>query len=445
MAGAATTVPAWLSAAARELFACNRVTVVRATPGGATSTVTYHAPSLGRAVPLLEPLLVRFPHQWLWDSCAHAIALAELDPPAAVAEVQALLAAQGEEGFIPHLIWHPGRLTWFDRLAVRHYRSPVGSRLTQTPGLAEATEAAFHATGERGWLREVLPGVARYYAWLREHRRVGEGELLVCLSPLETGRDNAPEFARGFRLAYGGAQRFFPQTSLARQLAARNWDAARCLESEVPLFLDLGFNCVYAANLRALARLHLAIGMATEAARTEELADRTEADIQHHLNNPEDGLLYSAVVVGKWRALLTVPTHSLFFPLLLETASQALVESLATLLRQPGFWRPFPVPAEPAEAWRGQQPRRRIWAGRQTFIYQDWYVGSGLRRQARRFPDLAPGLLETADALAVRALELVRRAGFREFYDPESGAGHGASRFGPAALVLDMLARSKTA
>ena len=440
-----SAIPAWLAAAARELFADNRVTVVRTAPKGAPVTVTYHAPSLGSAVPLLGPFLVRFPHQWLWDSCAHAIALAELDPTAALAEVQALLAAQDEDGFIPHLIWNPRRLTWLDRLAIRHYRSQVGSRLTQTPGLAEATEAVLHAAGERGWLREVLPGVARYYAWLRERRRVGEGELLVCLSPLETGRDNAPEFARGFRLAYGWPQRFFPQTSLARQLAARSWDAARCLEGEVPLFLDLGFNCVYAANLRALSRLHLAAGMATEAARTEELANRTEADIQHHLNNPEDGLLYSAVVVGKWRALLTVSTHSLFFPLLLEQASRALVERLATLLRQPGFWRPFPAPAEPAEAWKGQPPRRRIWAGRQTFIYQDWYVVSGLRRQARRFPDLAPGLLEAADALAACAVELVRRAGFREYYDSETGAGHGARRFGPAALALDMLARGKTA
>lgn len=352
-------IPAWLAAAARELFAHNRVTVERPLPAGGSVAATYHAPSLSRSLPLIEPLLVRFPHQWLWDSCAHAIALAHLNPQAAQGEVEALLAAQDATGFIPHLIWNPARLTWLDRLARRHYRSPVGSRLTQMPGLAEAVEAAFQATGDRGRLQGVLPGLERYYAWLRERRRVGEGELLACLSPLETGRDNAPEFAAAFRLAYGWPRRLFPQTTLARQLRAAGWEAARCLERGAPLFLDLGFNCVYAANLRALARLHLVAGDPQRASLALGRAGRVEADLQHHLAHPQDGLLYSALVVGKWRALIAARSHALFFPLLLGEVPRELVERLAALLREPGFWRPFPVPAEPAP-WQWQAPLRRI-------------------------------------------------------------------------------------
>jgi glycogen debranching enzyme len=144
---------------------------MRPAPAGASANVTYRAPNLGRRVPLIEPLLVHFPHQWLWDSCAHAIALAHVEPQAAQAEVGALLAAQDGAGFIPHLIWDPARLTWLDRLARRHFQSPVGSRLTQTPGVAEAAEATFRATGDTAWLRQALPGIERYYAWLRAQRR----------------------------------------------------------------------------------------------------------------------------------------------------------------------------------------------------------------------------------------------------------------------------------
>ena len=45
-----------------------------------------------------------YPHQWLWDSCFHAIIWAELgEPDRAVAELSAALADQADDGFVPHV------------------------------------------------------------------------------------------------------------------------------------------------------------------------------------------------------------------------------------------------------------------------------------------------------------------------------------------------------
>src|SRR5438445_542318 len=55
------------------------------------------------------PSSEHYPYQWLWDSCFHAIILAQFDPDAAMKEIESLLAKQCQDGMIPHIIyWKPG-------------------------------------------------------------------------------------------------------------------------------------------------------------------------------------------------------------------------------------------------------------------------------------------------------------------------------------------------
>src|SRR5680860_541153 len=54
----------------------------------------------------------RYPEQFFWDSCFHAVAWSRLDPARARAELRSLVAAQRPDGLIGHTIfWHrPVRL-----------------------------------------------------------------------------------------------------------------------------------------------------------------------------------------------------------------------------------------------------------------------------------------------------------------------------------------------
>jgi hypothetical protein len=62
----------------------------------------------------------------------------------------------------------------------------------------------------------------------------------------------------------------------------------------------------------------------------------------------------------------------------------------------------------------------------------NWYLTRGLRRHGRA---------DLARVIEDRSAQLVERAGFREYYDPLTGEGHGARDFSWTALVLDMLDR----
>lgn len=49
-----------------------------------------------------------------------------------------------------------------------------------------------------------------------------------------------------------------------------------------------------------------------------------------------------------------------------------------------------------------------------------------------------------ADEIVASSVELVRRAGFREYFDPLDGTGHGIVRFSwKAALLTDMVLASR--
>ena len=90
----------WLKAETQTLFAKNKVTQIRGC-NGSNQEVIYRAPSLNPAeappsgLPkwlhwawksweyLKAPWEVRYPHQWFWDSGAHAIVLSHFDSPLA--------------------------------------------------------------------------------------------------------------------------------------------------------------------------------------------------------------------------------------------------------------------------------------------------------------------------------------------------------------------------
>src|SRR5689334_25293406 len=52
-----------------------------------------------------EPSPGRYPWQWYWDSCFTAIVWRRFEPERARAELETLLAAQREDGFVGHTIF----------------------------------------------------------------------------------------------------------------------------------------------------------------------------------------------------------------------------------------------------------------------------------------------------------------------------------------------------
>jgi hypothetical protein len=129
-----------------------------------------------------------YPHQWLWDSCFHALIWAELGvPDRAVAELQAALAGQAPDGFVPHVRYLA------DPQGLAGFWGRVGtSSITQPPMYGHAV-----AELERRGIDVPEELVARARAALRfllDVRARSDDGLVTVVHPWETGCDDSPRW-----------------------------------------------------------------------------------------------------------------------------------------------------------------------------------------------------------------------------------------------------------
>jgi neutral trehalase len=201
---------------------------------------------------------------------------------------------------------------------------------------------------------------------------------------------------------------------------------------------DLLFNCVYAQNLMALSRLCQA-GSGDEAELFRSRAQASEAAILSKMYHAESGLFFSLDTRSGQERQIKVSTVSSLLPLILDSIGQPQVDLLIRgyLTNPSEFWANYPVPAQPVSA--PARGKLHIWRGQQTWVYTNWLIVQGLRKQARRFPQQRQYYDSVAAAITNKTCQLVEREGFREYYDSRTGQGCRARNFGWSALVLDMV------
>lgn len=376
----------------------------------ATDRHTYTVPSVDA-----------YPYQWLWDSCFHAIVLAKREPEAAMNELRALVSRQLPDGMIPHIIyWVPGDLHRYD------WGTDGTSALTQPPMIAYAVEAIHNETGDRAFLAEMYPALLQYYEYLVDKRDPRDHHLIGIINPDESGEDNSPRFDRVLNVP--------EDISLADHLKRRlelvdanrtcNFDAESCMNKHFWV-KDVPFNAILVENLRALARIAGRLGEKNGEHFATLNADLVGEAMRERLFS--EGVFWSTA--GPDYERLSVVTWAHFVPLFAGLYSpeeaRALVDN--QLFNADTFWASCGVRTvsrhersyRPDGYWRGS-----VWMAPHWFIYR------GLMRY---------GFAEEARRISEQSIALLERAGFREYFDPETGEGYGARNFTWGALAADMM------
>ncbi|HET8630252.1 MAG TPA: hypothetical protein VFL91_22765 [Thermomicrobiales bacterium] len=373
-----------------------------------------------------------YPYQWLWDSCFHAIVLADLDPAFARDELATLLSVVQPDGFLPHVIFWEGRRghhLWPLLLGEPGSR-PHYSAQTQPPMVAVALERYYDATGDRAFVAASLPAVERYYRWLGRSRDWDGDGLLAIIQPYESGLDASPQYDAALGLdPFSPVRHVWNTLRSTLHFSSLRWRRDLVRASGGFNVKDLFFNCIYVYNVRALARLVRLTG--GDAAAWERAAARSEAAILAQCDDPVRGFYTSLYGVYDRRAVpVTVANLA---PLLLAGLPAERVHGLVARLENPAqFGRRYPVPSVAAdEPTFDPGPSLFLWRG-PTWLSTNWLVYRGLRLHGRT---------AAASRLAERSIALVLKSGFREYYNSETGAGYGAENFGWSTLVVDLLRR----
>jgi glycogen debranching enzyme len=358
-----------------------------------------------------------YEHQWLWDSCFHSLIWRHFDPDMAWDELAALLYHRGTDtdGMIPHMVyWSGGGLEYFGRDEV--------SNITQPPMVAD-TMLRIHATSPRtDLLRNHYDRLAAHYQWLHRKRTVENG-LLAILHPWESGWDASPRWDCLLGLSHPDPKSTWrARIRLARELTARGADLERVRAEGGFYVVPVDFNSIYAANLRALARIASILGKQRAASSWQLRAEAVEQAINQHLWDPVMRNYFDFV---PGRGLLRVPSCAGFFALFAGIPSRHRANLLRSNLRS-AYMTACPLPTldpshgdfAPTDYWRGN-----------TWLSVNWFIVQGLLRY---------GFTGTAHRIGTLCRTAVESHGFREYYHPLTGEGLGADRQSWSGIILDL-------
>ncbi|MHB8618674.1 MAG: amylo-alpha-1,6-glucosidase [Chloroflexota bacterium] len=396
----------------------------------------------GKPYDFVCPSGTSYPFQWLWDSCFHAIALLHLDPELSKQEIRCLLQAAQPDGFIPHMVlWerssHEEELSRYAiTLAHRFFTAT-----TQPPVLARSVERIYQATGDKDFVREVLPATLNFFRWLRAYRDPDDDGLIAIIQPDESGADASPVFDQAMGIPAQPPELTHPGQ---KDAMARLFDAYKAFRQQpgrlpaldVFLFEDVMVNAIYGDGLRCLARLSRAVGgPPAEAAELDARARRVTRALEDKCWDDRAGAFWD--LSGWDEQPVRMLTHSSLFPLALEDLDAHMARRLIEehLLNEREFWLPYPVPSVAASdpTFDPDYLTHAIWRG-PTWVCVNWYLYWGLRSHGR--PDVAA-------ELARRTVAMMAVGGNREFFQPYTAQGQGAHDFGWSCLVLDLIAAER--
>ncbi len=344
-------------------------------------------------------------HQWLWDSCFHAIALRHLDSDVAESELLSLVASQHRNGMIPHE----------SKYSLLNVPLPYTSVITQPPFVARATLDVYEKSQNKKFLEEIFPHLVAYHRWLEEKRE--KNGVLKVISSLESGEDSSVLWDIGI---LGDSEIIFRVRELYGAVAAHV-----PLVPQLTGLLSVMSTSVYADSLECMAKIAGVLGR--EELKTYYMCRReTVSNGMRRLFRSSDGLYHNVRSTG---SLLEYKAHSLFSPMFAGILDSDDAEELVEehLLNKKEFLTPFPIPTvavsepkfSPTEYWRGP-----MW------VNINWMLYRGLKRY--KFDDVA-------EQIRQKTIATINRSGFREYYNPLTGDGLGAKDFGWSTLVVDMM------
>lgn len=400
-----------------------------------------------------------YPHQWNWDSCFIAIGISHYDTGRAADEIRSLLKGQWRNGLVPQIVFNPegtgyfpGPDVWQSRRSPDAPRDVETSGITQPPVLATAALAVWQNAHDKdtatAFLGEVYPAILRYHRWLYEERDPDGIGLVVVVHPWESGLDNSPPYldaGERVQLAYRPkyerldllhvAAKNRPTNKdydlyvyLLEQMRNVDWDQRRYLEDAPLQIEDVLFNSILCRADTDLASIAEIVGEDPSQAR--DWHERTSRAINDKLWDDGDGTYYSYDrVAGRLLHDDTIGGfHTLYGRVAPADRAQRLIDG--RLLDRKRYWPEggYPVPTTSMDS--PYFTPENYWLG-PVWVNTNWMVMHGLEQYGRS--DLAAEVRRTT-------VELVRRAGYREYYNTRTGEGYGTDSFSwTAALTIDLL------
>ncbi len=380
-----------------------------------------------------------------WDSGWHVIGLAHIDAEKALAELETIFSFQAEDGRIPHEV----RIKKLEekslaRKAViyivgKQFDTEGRSMFIDPPSYLLAASLLYERAHDERVL-QLLPAMERYVEYLLGPRDLFGHGLVSIIHPWESGTDSAPVFDAPLGIDMkksGGAFKYgFKYPRLLKFNARRGWDLERIAKANRFVLEDLTVNSLTAAGLKAMENLYNAAGDMEKAEKCAKRAAAMVSAMEKLMWDEKAGFFFPRWDVENPK-LSRRKCLSGFLPLITglvdDDKASGMIEN--HLLSPDHFWAKWPVGFNSVSELEGDKiafENVMLWRGKCVWASMNWMAARAASMYGRD---------DVARAITRRTAAMIDRAGFREFYHPQTGEGGGARNFTWPALALDMIER----
>lgn len=401
--------------------------------------VTGYSKSQKVEFTFIKPSPKLYSYQYFWDTCFHVTMLCVLGKcDLAKKCFKTLFALQEESGFVGHIhYWnnvYPSRITDIFQNKISLGRDLVRthmSSLIQPPLVAQALQKIWETTGDRDYLEEMLPRLKKYFEWLSRNRDFDNNGLISIISPFESGMDWKASYDPVLGFSHGKANMFLFLKVIGIDFRNfwSNYDQQKIKRKDKFRVEDTGFNTIYAQNLKALSDLCKITGD-IDATKYRLRYNKVKESILKLMYDETDAAFYD--LYSEKNKKLRILTPTIFFPVVIEGMPDEVCRKVMErhFFNKNEFHTRYPIPSlavnDPAF---NPNESMYIWRG-PTWIFNNWFMHKFM---------LEKGYKDEAQHLIDAIIKLIDKSGFREYYNPFTGEGYGASNFTWAGLVLDMI------
>ncbi len=407
------------------------------------------------------PCEALYPFQWNWDSGFIAIGLAHFDIQKAVKEMETLLDAQWENGFIPHIIFHTESDSYFPGADFHcSHLHPAASKKYKSTGMTQPPVAGFalqeiykiskDKTNTLAAITSMIDKIYKNHEYFYTQRDPKNEGLVYIYHNWESGTDNSPlwddifstmvspdfTFERRDTNHVDASQRpskkeYDHYLNIIEIAKAHNYSDEKIAELSPFLVQDPLFNTMLIKSNQSLIELYKIIGNNEEKIQQLEVWQaKSIKSFNDKLFNEELGA-YVHYDLRNNKPLNYVSSSSfaaLYAGIPSKERAQVLV---STMMEKFGnehqylcaSFDPTSERYNPKKYWRGP-----VW------INVNWILYNGLKKYE---------FTQIAERVKNDSITLVEKYGFYEYFDArkkEGETGYGGNNFSwTAALIIDML------
>ncbi|MDB4608993.1 MAG: trehalase family glycosidase [Polaribacter sp.] len=405
-----------------------------------------------------------YPFQWKWDSGFIALGFAHYDMPKAKKEIETILDAQWENGFIPHIVFHNDSDSYFPGpdfhqselhpQASKKYRS---TGMTQPPVFGFILEKIYAIAEDKkdslAFIKTQIDRVFENHVYFYSNRDINNEGLVYIYHNWESGTDNSPlwddiwktmnppeySFERRDTSHVDPSQRptkreYDHYLDIIEIAKKHNYNDKKIAENSPFLVQDPLFNSILIRSNSALILLYEKIGGAED--KIAYLKEKNRKSIESMNSKLFDASL-GAYIHFDLRNNKPIPfvSSSSFAPLFCGAPDALRAKTLTkTLVDRFGgeenylcaSFDPSHNRFDPKKYWRGP-----VW------INLNWMLYHGLKEY---------GFKTLSERVKNDSIRLIEKEGFYEYFDPRKmnsetkKSGYGGRNFSwSAALFIDFM------